>query len=758
MDFGKAELFSSEITELFLYPLDSVHIIENIEKIIKELPKEVDWQLKANLIFRKAYYAHRKADLKNFDRYYKEALHFTAQKSWYDKFYIDIFYATLFFREPLHDLAKAEQLFIKINAEARQKKLHNIVLLLLNRYADHYYWYEEMSEKALEYRMNAMLFADSFAIDRNILATIFNDMGFANYRTKNYEAAKNYFRKALKIYKDSVPYTRPTVGCINSIGLCFRNTNQTDSAIYFFKKSAQLAQIIKDTAWIGIANGNIGDVYINNKEYKKAIPFLELDILSNKTAKEWTQVAASVVQLALCYGKMNNWNKTKQLLDSAWLFREKGVVDRDIERMIIDKKYFEVLSAYYEAQKDFENALITQRKAHSIHDTIQNIEQEKNIAHLQNEFEVHQEVKENKLLNKENKLHKEIILQQKISNLLTISLLLIVLVFAFWFYKKNKEQKMLNKILQDQKIVIEDAHTETNQKNELLSESNQRLNELLNELKNTQIKLIQSEKMSALGTLTAGIAHEINNPINFVYAGTNALIENLKDFEYILQQYEQLDPKSSQQAWEHLAKIKRKLDYENLKIEILGVSQDIKMGAERVIDIVKSLKTFSRSEQSSSWQTVDIVPNIDATLTILNHQIKHKVQIIKKYEAKTFFIECNIGEINQIFMNLIGNAIDAIEKEGIIEIGLEQKNPPNLLISEQKYLQISIKDNGSGIPAEVQQRIFESFFTTKAIGKGTGLGLSISFGIIEKHKGIILLDSQVGKGTCFTIYLPIRQD
>lgn len=266
-------------------------------------------------------------------------------------------------------------------------------------------------------------------------------------------------------------------------------------------------------------------------------------------------------------------------------------------------------------------------------------------------------------------------------------------------------------------------------------------------LKNTQSKLVLSEKMASLGQLTAGIAHEINNPMNFVYAGGDALKESVEELIQIIMMYSTLDNEENiRDKLNKIKDLKRELEYPALINDIRNLLDDVRVGAERTIEIVNSLKLFSRSEDEQMRQH-DIHLALDATVVMLKGITVGNVTFVKKYEADLPQIDCFTGQISQVFMNVIGNAIHAIEKEeeGFIEI--TTKNFP-------KKITISIKDNGEGMTQETKKRIFEPFFTTKEIGKGTGLGMSISYGIIEKHHGSIEIKSQRGEGAEFIITIP----
>ncbi|MEH2037598.1 ATP-binding protein [Nostoc sp.] len=292
----------------------------------------------------------------------------------------------------------------------------------------------------------------------------------------------------------------------------------------------------------------------------------------------------------------------------------------------------------------------------------------------------------------------------------------------------------------------------------------QKLQQALHELQLAQTKLIQSEKMSSLGQLIAGVAHEINNPVNFIYGNLKYVAEYAQDLLHLLEKYQKFLPVAPPELESELDNI----DLEFIMQDLPKLLDSMKLGTSRIVEIVQSLKNFSRHDEAE-MKAVNIHDGIDGTLMILHHRLKadvHRpaIEILKDY-ATLPLIECYPGQLNQVFMNILANAIDALE-EGIENSGVRsssQSSIPNFQITirtkvlDQQWVVIRIADNGPGMKEEVIRRIYDPFFTTKDIGKGTGLGMAISYQIVvDKHGGMLKCRSQPGEGTEFWIQIPLN--
>ena len=292
------------------------------------------------------------------------------------------------------------------------------------------------------------------------------------------------------------------------------------------------------------------------------------------------------------------------------------------------------------------------------------------------------------------------------------------------------------------------AREELREANFNLGAINEELQATVEDLKATQEQLVQSEKMASLGQLTAGIAHEINNPINFVTANIQPLKEDLQDILRVLGRYDEVvREKGLSDEFVDVEELKREAQIDYTLQEVNDLLRGIEDGAMRTSEIVKGLRNFSRLDQNV-YRKANLNDSLESTLTLLHSSYKNRIEIVKEF-GDLQEVDCYPGKINQVLMNILSNAIQAIPEQGKIFIKTTQL---------KDCVKISIRDTGTGMSDDVRKRIFDPFFTTKDVGKGTGLGLSISFGIIQKHSGDIEVFSEVGKGTEFLITIPISQE
>jgi len=321
--------------------------------------------------------------------------------------------------------------------------------------------------------------------------------------------------------------------------------------------------------------------------------------------------------------------------------------------------------------------------------------------------------------------------------------------------KEKSQEETLMALQENERIVREQnvfLETKVNERTYELSEANTELSQTLIELKDAQGQLVEAEKMASLGQLTAGIAHEINNPINFVTSNIMPLNRDIDILINFIQEVEKigLSELSAEDKKKQIEEQKEELDFDYLKMEISQLLKGIHEGASRTSEIVKGLRVFSRLDEDD-LKKADMNGGLDSTLIVINNLLNNKISLKKNY-GNIPLIDCYPGKLNQVFLNILSNAIFAIDKKfgdatgGILKISTS---------SNEKSVFIKIEDNGIGMDETTKKKIFEPFFTTKDVGEGTGLGMSIAYNTIRRHQGEIQVNSTPGLGTEFILELPI---
>lgn len=291
------------------------------------------------------------------------------------------------------------------------------------------------------------------------------------------------------------------------------------------------------------------------------------------------------------------------------------------------------------------------------------------------------------------------------------------------------ERRLLQRTAASYKVNLENQNVE-------LANSKTKLERL-------QAQLVHTEKMASLGQLSAGIAHELNNPAGFIYGNLDVLRDYLADLGRLLTAYDEIafPPETALS----LVALKNEINYEKLSGDLSAIIADCREGAQRICDVVKNLRLFSRLDEAA-LKKIDIHEGIDSTLRLLSGYYGAGKIVLHRNYGSLPLVNCYAGQLSQVWMNLLGNAAQALNDHGEVSVSTR---------IDGNWITVAISDNGAGIAKEDLPRIFDPFFTTKPVGEGTGLGLSISYGIIERHGGAITVTSEVGLGTTFTVKIPI---
>jgi len=303
--------------------------------------------------------------------------------------------------------------------------------------------------------------------------------------------------------------------------------------------------------------------------------------------------------------------------------------------------------------------------------------------------------------------------------------------------------RILNEQLEDR---VKRRTAAIEQANQQLQANNIELKQLNEKLESAHTQLLQSEKMASIGQLAAGVAHEINNPVGFVNSNLGTLGKYMTNLFEVIKSYEAAEARVGGGTCPEVAEMKKKVDFGYLVEDIPSLLKESQDGLARVKRIVQDLKDFSHVDEST-WQHANLEQGMDSTLNVVANEIKYKAKVVREY-AGIPDVECMPSQINQVFMNMLVNAAQAIEKDGTITVRSGTSG-------DEVWMEV--EDTGKGISPEHLNRIFDPFFTTKPVGKGTGLGLSLSYGIVQKHNGRIEVKSEVGKGSTFRVWLPVKQ-
>lgn len=543
------------------------------------------------------------------------------------------------------------------------------------------------------------------------VAEILNEIGFNYAALNNFEKALTEFTASYRTSSEARSPDSIGINTLINIGTTYSSLGEYNIAIDTLKAAERYSATDKTPERLAKIQNLMAETYLKAGDFSNAL------LYSNRSIQN-AKLSNSIMVLRDCFRTHSETlQESGDFKNGLEFYRLYVELNDSIERMAIRSRY--------ELSEREHDATINERRAILMvtNEEIEDLEYQ----NLEKEFA---------LLTAEQELQK-IMQKRKLYIVIFLSLGILFLLIVMGYFAKRKDNRLLNK----QKESILNINRELEMKNAELAKA-------MEQLKMTQRKLIDSEKMASLGQLTAGIAHEINNPVNFISSNVDPLKMNIREIMEILKTYREVSkPLASDERMKKVKALEKKYKLDYLIEETDSLLKGISEGAQRTKEIVQGLRNFSRVDKQE-LKEVDLHELIESTLLLLRNKYKERIQIIKKYDRNIPHIECYPGQLSQVFMNLINNAIQAIDNEGTIRIETA---------SGEINVLIAISDDGIGMDNTILKNIFDPFYTTKEVGEGTGLGLSISYGIIQQHNGQIEVNSKPGEGSTFRIVIPIRQ-
>lgn len=619
---------------------------------------------------------------------------------------------------------------IKGNFEQAQKELSeslSIFTMLENsiKMADAYqglgnvYRRSGQLAKALEAHLICKKIREERGGSQQIIGWSCHNIGTVFLATKEWDKALEYFEKALEHY-DGLDNYYDQATTLNNVFVVHYRQGRLDAALQSIEKARHIFQQQGQHLREGTTLINIGELLTKLKRPTEAQKKLEQAVVIFEQLKDSTYLPMAINTLGYLHHDQGRHQTALQYFQRGLALAQ---AKNDIHSMM---EVHESLAEELGDLNRHQEALVHFKAFTKWKDSLDVLASKAELNAIKAELELTQVEQENERLRlDQNRISRE-------RRWLILGLILFLLTGIVGGLAWVNRRRAFSR-LQHQKEEIE----------QLLAEKDR----IFEKLKDAQLQLIQSEKMASIGQLTAGVAHELNNPIGFVSANAVALQQDVRDLQQFLNVAKVFNTDPSKENRQQLLDTYQQMDIGFLDQEIQSLIESIIRGASRTRDIVTSLRTFSRNT-TEVFALSDIHEGLDSTLTILNSALGNGIELIRDY-GEVPPIRCQITKLNQVFLNLINNAIQAIDGEGKIQIQTRH-------IDDQ--VRIRICDTGKGMPESVRKRIFEPFFTTKEIGTGTGLGLSISYGIIEQHHGTIAARSREGKGTTLEMWLPIGDD
>ncbi len=626
------------------------------------------------------------------------------------------------------------------------------------------------------------------------IAIALNNIGYLYTRMGDHVAALQHFRRAIQIEETMAVDGRASADAYRNLGIAYQNLGNFEEALDLLRAAERHNLDDGADCDLAVVRSIISELYLRRNDYYNAAEYAanavkSLDACSDpEIMQDVYSVYAEALQArgdfedALVYYRrqylirdsINFEQRLRQAErqerrrdveqrenEMRLLFADQAVRDLELKRVQLEQERAERELELLRREDQLKEAELTRRELERrqamqalqiAREQLENEQSDRELAELRRLEEAQRaELETRRLQERERANEIELLENQKSlaekeraleaaradrnetrTTGLRIGLMLafILLAVVSWsFFQKRRD----NRKLASQRDAV--------------AESYRQLDAAHKQLQQAQSQLVEAEKMASLGQLTAGIAHEINNPINFVSSNVGPLKKDLNEIFELLQRYEQLH-ESADPAAElvEVAALRDEYDPEMLADEIRDLLTGIEEGARRTRDIVLGLRNFSRADEND-FKPTDLQQGLESTLLLLRNKLKHRVEVHRDYQPVPP-VECLPGKINQVFMNILTNAHQAIKDKGDIFVSTRPEGDKVL---------VEIRDTGSGMSEEIRRRIFEPFYTTKGVGQGTGLGLSISFGIIENHGGSIAVDSVEGRGSTFAIRLPLKQ-